>query len=191
MKINLVDFSVLVLVVSASGLMLMRVVIIAVGMLKEPVLTAMARYESIDAFYLLPLFLLMITIFIGSISGLVGMFQPTARFGLVLAIPLAIFSYMAFAAHPLASRYPHIMCPLPRWYADLRAETTREERRRIAYMWLRLPLRNRLRYNISNTHFRLWCDLVILGTVTQTMNDTAVKAEGQVVVHDLERRLYS
>ena len=35
--------------------------------------------------------------------------------------------------------HPQIFLAFPRWYAELRERTTREERRRIAYMWLCLP----------------------------------------------------
>ena len=52
----------------------------------------------------------------------------------------------------------------PRWIHELREYTTRDERRRIAYNWLRLPLRTRLHYNSDDRAFMLWADLLVLST---------------------------
>jgi len=61
-----------------------------------------------------------------------------------------------FAKHPI----------LPTWYVKLLAETARAERRRIAYMWLRLPRRTRLLYNANDRLFFVWAEQVIVATVS-------------------------
>lgn len=50
----------------------------------------------------------------------------------------------------------------PIWYGELVDRTTRQERRRIAYMWLRLPARTRIIYNTSTPYFMHWVDQVLL-----------------------------
>jgi hypothetical protein len=48
--------------------------------------------------------------------------------------------------------------------AELVGRTTRAERRRLAYMWLRLPAKLRLIYNSNDRAFMEWADMVILST---------------------------
>jgi hypothetical protein len=69
-------------------------------------------------------------------------------------------------------RYPHLtgqkhglFLNHPRWLFELGERTSRLERRRIAYMWLRLPLRLRLIYNSNDRAFLEWADMVILSTL--------------------------
>jgi hypothetical protein len=50
----------------------------------------------------------------------------------------------------------------PIWYRHLIERTTRTERRRIAYLWLRLPPRTRMHYNISQPAFHHWLDMVLV-----------------------------
>ncbi len=69
------------------------------------------------------------------------------------------------------AQYPDIFLSLPHWYVELRERTTREERRRIAYMWLCLPRSTRLHYNGSDRNFQIWADQVILATISQTVED--------------------
>lgn len=169
---------------------LLRYGLALTGTLKDPVLRVSAQYGADDTYYVLPWVLLSASGLILSVSLTLGMLMPGTNGVSVVAILIGLLAYGAWAARDTAKRHPEIFCPLPLWYAHLRANTTREERRRIAFLWLRLPLRTRLRYNFSHHHFWLWVDLVVLGTVTQTMTDTAVEATGQWVSHDMEKRLY-
>ena len=58
--------------------------------------------------------------------------------------------------------HPEIFLRFPSWYRDIVDHTTREERRKLSYMWLGLPLRTRLLYNAQHEEFRKWVELVVL-----------------------------
>lgn len=156
----------------ASLIYLGYLLLIALGLYKEPILRHFERYApGDDAYHLVPPLLLAI--------GLVSLFGGFL-FNAVVAprYPLFILSLVFFVAAYVAStqprfmaQYPHIFLSFPRWYVELRERTTREERRHIAYMWLCLPRSARLHLNGSDHHFQLWADYVILATVTQTVED--------------------
>ena len=148
------------------------VVLVAVGLYKDPVLRQFERYEQRDdAFFLLPSFLLGIGL-VALFGGFLFNAVISPRYpALALGVLLLVGAYLTFAYPKFMMRYPHIFLVLPRWYVDLRERTTREERRHIAYMWLCLPRATRLHYNGSDHHFLLWADYVILATVTQTVED--------------------
>lgn len=63
------------------------------------------------------------------------------------------------------SRVDWLRGSLPRWYFSLLQETTRQERRAIAYAWLRLPFRTRLRLNGDSYAFRVFVDEVRLTVI--------------------------
>lgn len=178
------------LIVIVCVLLLLRYGMAAAGLWKDAVLRASQRYDFDDTYYVLPGVLLTVGILIVSASLLIGVLEPRADRSVVIGVLFCVLAYFAFFLRDNAREHPEIFCSLPRWYVELRKVTTREERRRIAYLWLRLPLRTRMHYNFSHHHFWLWADLVILGTVTQTMYDAAVEAEGQWVTNDMEKRLY-
>ncbi len=50
----------------------------------------------------------------------------------------------------------------PVWYQELSARTTRNERRRIAYLWLRLPTGTQMRYSVSPPAFHHWLEMVLV-----------------------------
>ena len=52
----------------------------------------------------------------------------------------------------------------PRWYSELNDRTTREERRRLGYMWLRLPISLKMVYDTNDHAFFQWVDLVLVAT---------------------------
>ncbi|MBK8026597.1 MAG: hypothetical protein IPK19_35720 [Chloroflexi bacterium] len=173
-----------------SAMLLLRYGLIAAGMFKGPVLSIYARYEPDDMYYALPLALLAVALFVLTGSLLLSLFVPLAARGAILGALIALLSYVAYFMRFKARERPDIYSPVPLWAVRLRQRTTREERRRIAFLWLRLPWRTRIRYDVSDHHFEMWCDLVILGTITQTMNDASVEAAGQRVAHDMDDRLY-
>jgi hypothetical protein len=178
------------LIIFVCVLLLLRYGMAAAGLWKDSVLRASQRYDVDDTYYVLPGVLLSLGVLIIAASLLIGLLEPRAERSVVIGFLFVVLAYFAFIFRDNAREHPEIFCSLPRWYVDLRAVTTREERRRLAFLWLRLPLRMRMRYNLSHHHFWLWADLVILGTITQTMYDAAVEAEGQWVTNDMEKRLY-
>jgi len=54
---------------------------------------------------------------------------------------------------------------LPRWYSTLLRIATRQERRQIAYAWLRIPRGMRWRLNGDQASFHVWVELVRLTVI--------------------------
>lgn len=151
---------------------LLRLGMILTGLLKSPVLHRFERYTAFDdAFYPLPAILTAMGVLVLCLGLLMrevaGTDYPAHMPGLVL---LAL-AFVAFRSFGFAKRYPGVFLALPRWYAELRERTNREERRRIAYMWLMLPRRARMYYEWHTWAFVQWVDLVIVSTSAQTFED--------------------
>ena len=168
---------------------LVRIVLIAAGFYKEPVLHAFERYaEADDNYYLLPPLLLALGGF-AICAGILFSVTVSPRFpALLVGAVLLTASYLAYGWRDKMRDYPQIFLIVPRWYVELRDRTTREERRHIAYMWLCLPRRMRMHLNGSDHHFLLWADQVILGTVTQTVEDQEAQVENPHYRPDLYGR---
>jgi len=83
---------------------------------------------------------------------------------LVTAILTALFIFLCGSAYVI-SRVDWLRGSLPRWYYKLLQNTTRQERRAIAYAWLRLPFRTRLRLNGDSYAFRVFIDEVRLTVI--------------------------
>lgn len=155
-----------------SLIFLGRLVLILTGVLKDPVLRVSQRYAVADDLYNpLPWLLLWFGVFL--FSG--GLLLAMARVPVPIYLLGFLFMLMAYGAYErpqLANEYPNLFLSYPRWYYELRARTTREERRRIAYMWLWLPRGLRLYYNSHDPAFNQWADLIILSTIMQTVDDS-------------------
>lgn len=166
------DEALLVMGLLLSSAYLIRTGLILIGLLKSPVLRCFERYSTFnDAYYPLPGLLAGLGVLVLCLSvllrGISGTTFPAYLPGLLILL-LAVVAHRAFG---LASRFPGLFLGLPKWYAELRERTTREERRRIAFMWLALPRRTRLYYEWHTRAFTHWVDLVIVSTGTQTFED--------------------
>ncbi len=172
-----------------SAAYLVAVILVAAGLFKDPVLRSFEHYtQEDDSFHMLPAMLLGAGLF--SLTGGVLFSAAVApRFPtLILGGIFLILAYTAHMQREKMSRYPQIFLSFPRWYAELRERTTREERRKLAYMWLCLPRSMRLHLNGSDHHFMTWADQVILATVTQTVEDQEAKSENRDYIPDLHGR---
>lgn len=166
----------LILLLVASGAYFARNVLIVLGLYKSPVLRISERYANFDdTYYGLPELLLslgLVTLF----ASILFMTYVSTRFPpYLMGMLILVLALLAFRLRDYVKAFPRIFLSFPRWYVDLRERTTREERRRIAYMWLTLPRKTRLIYSANDHAFALWADLVILGTVTQTVEDQEAK----------------
>ena len=149
-----------------SFMMLFRLLLMLTGQLKGPVLGYFERYgESEGHFFPVPSLLFwsgMVILFTGfALERLVRFDFPSE----LLAVIFFVAAWLAFSGKEWVESYVSRLPKLPRWYGELYETTTRHERRRIAYMWLRLPLRTRLLYNANNNAFRQWTEMVILATL--------------------------
>lgn len=177
------------LVMLAVTIYLGVIVLIGAGLYKDPVLRHFERYaERDDTFYLLPLLLLVMGLF-AFCAGFLFSATVAPRYPpVILGLIFLVLAYAARENRHIMVAYPHIFLAYPRWYAELRERTTREERRHIAYMWLALPRAMRLHLNGSDYHFLIWADHVILATVTQTVEDQEARNDMKVYIPDLHGR---
>lgn len=151
--------TVLPLFMFISTLFFLRACLVTLGFYKEPILTAFQRYG--DEVVFSPLFesvawgcvmayLLFIVLVPSSFLILIGVFS------------FAIFVMLYWRIRDSILNHPSIFLRFPHWYREIVDRTTREERRKLSYMWLALPLRTRLLYNAQHEEFRKWVELVVL-----------------------------
>lgn len=150
------------LVIIATLLLLgatIRALLVVLGLYKDPVLHTFEAYGE-ERFYN-PLFSFIVwgSVFTAFVMGV--------YFGLnVIGLPIMLLALPAAYLYPFARRFvqarPQWFARYPRWYQRLKHITEREERRHLAYMWLRLPPGTRLIYNTRDEYFLQWCDLVLL-----------------------------
>lgn len=146
-----------------SGLlliMLLRSVLIVIGVHKDPILRSFEKYGEESRYS--PFIVMLIWAYVFIAYHMV-IFVPSPGLFIITLVLSAVFingmfinpSSFLFRLRPFFDRFP-------RWYVELSRRTTREERRRIAYLWLRLPLRTRVLYNTHDFYFFKWADLVLL-----------------------------
>ncbi|MBI5959646.1 MAG: hypothetical protein HY866_12970 [Chloroflexi bacterium] len=84
------------------------------------------------------------------------MFPPSNLFVLALA---------SFASYFVLKSRPALRLTLPMWYHEMLIYTSRQERRQIAFAWLRVPRRLRWRMSGDQASFRVWAELVRLTVI--------------------------
>jgi hypothetical protein len=143
-----------------------RTLLILTGRLKGPIIHLFERYGGNDPhFYPWPM--LFIWCGIAWISGhlmmtaLIGSGLP----GVYFSISFWILSFLMWHYEQRIRQLPYFHWTYPTWLRELWERTERQERRRIAYMWLRLSWKARLAYNSSDQAFDHWADMIILGTL--------------------------
>jgi hypothetical protein len=139
--------------------MLLRAVLIVIGFYKDPILSSFEKYGE-ESLYS-PMMMLVIWSFAFIAYHLIVFVQSPILKIVMILVALFVF-HILFVNRDLIRENHHLLRKLPRWYENLSQRTSREERRRIAYMWLRLPLKTRLLYNSSDFYFNQWADLVLL-----------------------------
>jgi hypothetical protein len=139
--------------------MTIRSLLIVIGAYKDPVLTSFEDYGNERVFS--PMFSLMLWSLLLAYTALYWYLEAgiAVALGIMLGVPVAAFKdnfYSFLDSHPMVFR------SFPRWYYDLVKNTDRDERRRLAYMWLRLPIKTRMIYNSQPSLFNQWVEQVIL-----------------------------
>ncbi|HEX2907900.1 MAG TPA: hypothetical protein VHO69_13610 [Phototrophicaceae bacterium] len=155
-------------VILISFVFLARSTLILIGWIKGPIIRSFEKYGDQEAPYL-PLIPLLLW------GGVFAMAVGSWGTGyLPLAFPLIALGFIAIIAALLAyentPRVAHLhnrLIKTPYWYHALRERTTRYERRRIAYAWLRMPWRTRMAFNTNDHSFFIWADFVIMSTVME------------------------
>jgi hypothetical protein len=149
-----------------SLVFLMRTVLIMVGLLKGPVLQTFEKYGDDEIIYHpLPSLLFWTGVLVITLSPVLAASLRISLFPVIAPGFLMLIAAYFITMHPeFVRQHPDIFMVYPRWYHQLRARTSRYERRRIAYKWLWLPPRLRLAYNGNDHAFNQWADLIIMST---------------------------
>ena len=150
---------VLLLLAFFALMMTLRSFLIVMGTYKDPVLASFEHYGEEKVFS--PIFSLTVwaVIFIYLSLFLYVQAGPLFALGLIIG---AFIASMREHMEEWRYKYDSMFRVFPRWYFELVQRTDREERRRIAYLWLRLPLATRLLYNARSEYFHHWVDLVLM-----------------------------
>lgn len=149
----------LLLLAFIALMMTLRAFLIVMGTYKDPVLASFEHYGEEQVFS--PIFSLTVWVIIFVYLALFLYVQA----GPLFALGLLIGAFIASIRERMEEwryKYDSMFRMFPRWYFELVQRTDREERRRIAYLWLRLPLATRLLYNARNEYFHHWVDLVLM-----------------------------
>lgn len=151
---------------------MLRIVFIITGMLKGPVLKTFEQYGPEDpVFCPLPELLFWPGVIILSGGTLLARVMPIAdpliKFSTFSGGLLIFLGCIAqYRKKNIIAYWNTLPVVFPGWYKQLLEQTSRQERRRIAYMWLWLPRRTRLLYNANNRLFFLWAEQIIVATVS-------------------------
>ncbi|MBN2471304.1 MAG: hypothetical protein JXN59_11310 [Anaerolineae bacterium] len=130
---------------------------ILLGIYKDSLMALFRRYGEEPPVNALARFLLALGLLLLVLVPLMG--------GGMTGTVLTTAAFLCLAASFAATRISLLRDTLPRWYYSLLQVTNRQERRAIAYAWMRLPLRTRLRLNGDNYAFHIFVDEIRLTVV--------------------------
>lgn len=151
----------------------MRYLLIMGGMYKGPILQNFERYGGTERHYFpieqMLFFFGIIVISGGSLLQKIATYNiHSTAIGIVILVSSWVITYFRYlATTETRQSFTNSLPTFPNWYARLENTTSRVERRRIAYMWLRLPFRTRMLYNVNDRLFFIWAELVIISSVDE------------------------
>ena len=138
--------TILAILMLAASVLFTRSCLVTLGFYKEPILAAFQQYGDEASF-----------------SPLVEAFSWGCALSYLIFLLVVPSSFLLLIGiKDRIMDYPQVFLRFPRWYRDIVDNTSREERRKLSYMWLGLPLRTRLLYNAHHEAFRKWVELVVL-----------------------------
>lgn len=147
-------------------LFLTRLVLMITGRLKGPIIHSFERYGDDEPFfYPWPQFFLWLGFWLITLQFLVVAWMGILLATFWMGIALLVAAVVAYRLTNRAREWAFLRVLYPFWLQDLWERTTRIERRRIAYMWIRIPWKTRLYYNSSDQAFLQWADMIIMATL--------------------------
>lgn len=144
---------------TASVIMTIRAVLIVTGIYKDPILASFEHYGEEKIFS--PIVGLVMWGWI-SINLFLFLLLPTTLVVLLGFGVATVFLSVRYDLDKFMLRNQGVFRRFPHWYYELFHLTDREERRKIAYMWLHLPFTTRMLYNANTHFFKLWAEQVLL-----------------------------
>lgn len=154
---------ILLIITIFTLVMALRSIFVVIGVYKDPVLATFESYGEERFFSPLVMLIVWVTVF-----GYVCLYwylDANVLFmaGMLFLLPISALHRAIFA---FLVRHSSFFERYPAWYHNMLTLTDREERRRIAYLWLFLPPATRMIYNVNTTLFNRWMEQVLL-TVNQ------------------------
>lgn len=147
-------------------LFLTRIILIMTGRLKGPIIHMFERYGDDEPFfYPWPEFFFWMGVWLSLMQFLVASFVGVTLPTLWIGLLLFGLAFTAYRMTNKAREWAFLRHLYPLWLQDLWGRTTRLERRRIAYMWMRISWKARLYYNSSDQAFLQWADMIIMATL--------------------------
>ncbi len=134
------------------------------GMLKDPLMTRLRMYGSERHYYPFCRFLDILGAWSLMIASMLDALRDRSNNVYAPAIFLTI-SAIAFGGSLISRQVRAVRELLPEWYFNLQRHASREERRRIAFAWLRIPKKMRWRLNGDRNSFDVWADMVRLSVI--------------------------
>ncbi|MGB1287641.1 MAG: hypothetical protein ACPG7F_13965 [Aggregatilineales bacterium] len=141
----------------------LRAFLVMVGFYKTPLLSSFQHYGEEKVISPVLTFVLWGT---ACISFLLIFVVNLTSWMFIILVGGALGSVVYERRKVFLRRFSNLFLRYPGWYYRLHSRTSREERRRVAYMWLFLPERTRMVYNTHDGFFNKWVDLVLM-TVTE------------------------
>ncbi|MBI5959647.1 MAG: hypothetical protein HY866_12975 [Chloroflexi bacterium] len=134
---------------------------IVFGLYKDPLMSCFRWYGPEKRYYPLCRFLEMLAAWSLMVSSMLDSLTTNSRETWLYA-PAMFFalSLLAFASSLIARKQTTLREALPFWYSELMGSTTRQERRQLAFAWLRIPLKMRWHLSGDQASFRVWVDMV-------------------------------
>lgn len=144
-------------------MMTIRAFLIVLGTYKDPLLASFETYG--EEYTVKPIIMFAVWIAVLLYVSLFWYLHSELVFAVGFMVVILLGAFHNSLSN-LVDKYKDFFCRFPKWYYELIEMTDREERRRIAYMWLHLPPPTRMIYNVNHASFIQWVEQVLL-TVAQ------------------------
>ncbi len=155
------------LLVVFSGLAAIYYAVILSGLYKDPLMARLRQYGEEDSHSILTNMLvsagvcsLLTATLIPAYTLPTSYVRRTFPPWMFVCVALALFGMAIFV-----QQRPALRDALPRWYWELLQCCSRQERRQIAYAWMRIPRGMRLRLSGDQKSFQVWAELVRLTVI--------------------------
>lgn len=143
-----------------------RLGLVFTGMLKGPILSTFEQYGPEEPVYFpVPQIFLWPGVVVLTAGAILRDVVPLTLSLWPLGVVLLLCAGLTYGQRDRLQDWWAALPVYPGWYSQLLQQTSRGDRRRIAYMWLRLPRRTRLLYNANHRLFFVWAEQVIVSTV--------------------------
>ncbi|MBN1681463.1 MAG: hypothetical protein JW966_14375 [Anaerolineae bacterium] len=140
---------------------------IVTGILKDPLLARLRRYGDENRPYPICRFFEAAGAWSLSLALMVNSLTQPGSYSRDAFPPMIFFltAITIFGASIAFRRHAILRESLPRWYAELLNQSSRQERRFIAFAWLKIPRRMRWHLNSNHAAFQVWADTVRISVI--------------------------